>query len=412
MGASLKSEVITHIEDLQQEPSDRTLRTLLLLSRCILQVPSRERPDANVVRENAAYIAIKSLFRTSLQRMLNWAEILKKTGPRDRAREVRKDAVGLWAWGEEVAINGANLITKNDKYRSAMSGGIEGEILYLLMELDRFCRENLVDSQDSSSSELTRVRSHQQSYRKPRDEIHKYIRKLRRALPESYRESILVKEEDYLQTVGAGSLSLPEMSDESLQPATEDASPEVGTSTNVSPLSRTTTHFTTDPGHNERLDTQNEDQDNKTTVLHKGSSSSPSGSQSTSLESRRRDLDADNPYALIPGEGFGERNAFGISIGTVAGGKRKEVQEQGVTSSDSTTPASMPVSNWTTPGIQTSVTSPGSSNPVSARDQRIVKRKAVPPSISTLVLPPSRMSTEPSQSHGAVLTGSGIDAKM
>ena len=408
----MKSEVITCIEGLQQDPHDRTLRTLLLLSRRILQVPSRERPDANVVRENAAYIAIKSLFRTSLQRMLDWAETLKKTGPRDRAREVRKDAVKLWAWGEEVAINGATLITKNDKYRNAMSGGREGEIQYLLMELERFCRKNLVDSQNSSASDLTRIPSHQQSYRKRRDEIHKYIRELRRALPESYRESIFAREEEFPQTVGAGSLSLPEMSNESLQPATGDASPGVGTSTNVSPLTRTTTHIMTDRVHNERLDGQDVDQENNPTVLHKVPSSTLSESQPTSLESRPRDLHVNTPYPLIPDEGFGEHDAFGIGIDSVAEGKRKDVQERVVTSSDSTTPASMPVSNRTTPGFQTSVTSPGSSNPISAGDHHIVKRKAVPPSTSTLELPPSRLSMEPSQSHGAVLTGSGIHADM
>ena len=318
--------------------------------------------------------------------MLDWAENLKSIIPRDRAREVREDAVKLWAWGEEVAINGATLITKNEKYRDAMSGGREGEIQYLLTELERICRNILVDSQDSSAGDLTRVPSHQQPYRKRRDEIHKCIRALRRALPESYRERIFVRKDGFLRTVGAGSLSLPEMSDESLQPTTEDASPVVGTSTIVSPLTRTTSYFLTDRVHNGRLDGQDVDQENRT-VSRMVAGSTLGERQSTSLESHPRDSDGTTPYSPIPDEGFGEYDA-------------------------DTTPASTPVSNRTTPGFQPSVTSPGSSNSVSAGDHYIVRRKDVPPSTSTFALPSPRLSMEPSRSHGAVLTGSGIQADM
>ena len=71
-GTNLKTEVITFMKALQHDPSDRTLRTLLLLSRKMLQVILRKRPNANIVRENAAYIAIKSLFRTALQELIDW----------------------------------------------------------------------------------------------------------------------------------------------------------------------------------------------------------------------------------------------------------------------------------------------------------------------------------------------------
>ena len=176
--------VLSCIDDLQVDPADKTVRSLLVLSRHMLKVPPAKRPDAHNVRENAAYIAIKSLFRTALTWMIRW---------RDRSRESRanrsfEDTWKLWAWGEEIGINGAGLMT--DKYKNAIAHAEKTEeaLQRILTDLVTLLASN--ELPEYAKDESRGIVSSGQSYSKESDKINNHIRSLKLSLPDTYGRGI------------------------------------------------------------------------------------------------------------------------------------------------------------------------------------------------------------------------------
>jgi len=211
---SLKVEVIDTIEQLQKNPRDKTIRTLLILSRNMLQMFPDSRLDANEVRENAAYIAIKSLFRAALERMIRW----KLTCSREKGPgRVWTDTWKLWAWGEEIGINGANLATSEYKNALSFADNPERKLQKILMELIR-----LLDLVLSKGKPSTKVGSSSHTtgpiYIEESDRINNCIRDLRRTLPEKYGVRIEAHKGSYYQYANlTGPSALPEMPSDDLQ---------------------------------------------------------------------------------------------------------------------------------------------------------------------------------------------------
>lgn len=215
----MKREVIETMENLQKNPSDESLRNLLRLTKLMLQVSEIDRPDANIVRENLAYIAIKSLFRAAMQEMIHWGERSRQKGPPDRAREVCEDAWKLRSWDHEVGIHKANPREGNDKYKNAISSNIETEeqIQTILHDLLKWLRrEGDHDTRDFPRRDLNNESSVQQRD-EMRDNVNRCIRDLRRALPGSFGEKIQKRKGDYWPCLAENPPRLPDMPTEVLQ---------------------------------------------------------------------------------------------------------------------------------------------------------------------------------------------------
>ncbi|KAL8822202.1 MAG: hypothetical protein Q9191_007058, partial [Dirinaria sp. TL-2023a] len=210
---NLKTGVIDSIQKLQENPEDKTLRTFLLLSRSMLGVNQETRPSAPTVRRNAAYIAIKSLFREALQDMIKWREQLGETD----AGRIWEDTWKLWAWGEEVGINGVNLATKEFKEAIPHADKTEKRLQNILTELVRAL----------GSEKLLQKRT---------PKINDRIRDLRTTLPDDYGKRIKARKACYGKYADYDPPKLPSMSDELLQSSDHPATGSGVRSASVSPL--------------------------------------------------------------------------------------------------------------------------------------------------------------------------------
>ncbi len=209
----VKPAVVKTIRDLQQDPNDKTTRTLLMLSEAMLKVEPDARPDANVVRENTAYIALKSLFRSALKGMIQWKTQSQEPGP----GRIWEDTWKLWAWGHEVGINEARLIP--DIFKDALRHGdktakkLENNLVDLLRLVTTQLREKKSGIQNLSRQRTdTRI-----TYDDKSRKINEGIRDLKHALPEKYRIRIEKLKGYYGQLATTEPPGLPTLSDEIFQ---------------------------------------------------------------------------------------------------------------------------------------------------------------------------------------------------
>ena len=209
----LKKGVLDTIGRLQHNPKDKTLRTLLLLSRDMLNVKEESRSNAHTSRRNAAYIAIKSLFRGALEGMIRWRERAKEMD----AGRIWEDTWKLWAWGEEVGINGVNLAT--EKFKDAVPQGDinEKKLQRILLELVRTLEgERLFQDSCSTRRGSDRIPAPGQYYGIEAQKVNDRIRNLRTALPDDYGKRIKSKA-FYGQYANHDPPELPDMPAELLQ---------------------------------------------------------------------------------------------------------------------------------------------------------------------------------------------------
>ena len=206
----VKPAVMETIKGLQQDPSDKTMRSLLLLSEAMLKVDPDARPDANVVRGNMAYIALKSLFRAALEAMIQWKMQAQESGP----KRIWEDTWKLWAWGEEVGINGARLVP--GIFKDALRHGDETakKLEKILVDLVKFVTTQ-VRGKKSGIQRLSRTDS-SSTYTVESRKINDCIRDLRRALPEKYHTRIGQRKGYYGQFAATEPPGLPTLSDEPL----------------------------------------------------------------------------------------------------------------------------------------------------------------------------------------------------
>ena len=207
----VKPAVTETIKDLQQDPRDKTIRTLLILSEAMLKVEPDARPDANVIRENMAYIALKSLFRAALKAMIQWNTQVQASGP----GRIWEDTWKLWAWGEEVGINGARLVPKS--FTDALGHPektpkkLENNLVNLVRLVTTQIRER-----KSGIRKLTRQGT-DPLYSDESQKINECIRDLKKALPESYRTRIEKQKGSYGPFAKTEPPGLPALSDETFQ---------------------------------------------------------------------------------------------------------------------------------------------------------------------------------------------------
>ena len=208
----VKPAVMETIEGLQQDPSDKTIRTLLVLSEAMLKVEPDARPDANVVRENMAYIALKSLFRAALEAMIQWKMQAQESGP----GRIWEDTWKLWAWGEEVGINGARLVP--DIFKDALRQGdtTAKKLAKILLDLVKFVTTQIREKK-SDIQELSRQSTDSSiTYTGESQKINNCIRDLRRALPSKYQTRIDQHKGSYGPFAVIQPPPLPTLSDEPL----------------------------------------------------------------------------------------------------------------------------------------------------------------------------------------------------
>ena len=203
----VKPAVIETIEGLKHDPREKTSRTLLILSEAMLKVEQGARPDANVVRENMAYIALKSLFRAALKAMIRWNTQSQEPGP----GRIWEDTWKLWAWGEEVGINGARLVP--DMFKHALRHGDETakKLEHILVDLVQF-----VTAQTSRVQGLPR-RGTDSINTGDHKKINESIRDLKQTLPEKYRTRIEKHKGHYGHFATTDPPGLPTLSDEICQ---------------------------------------------------------------------------------------------------------------------------------------------------------------------------------------------------
>ena len=204
----VKPAVMETIKSLQQDPSDKTIRTLLLLSEAMLKVEPDARPDAKVVYENMAYIALKSLFRAALKAMIKWKMQAQDSGP----GRIWEDTWKLWAWGEEVGINGARLMPDTALRRDKTAKKLEKILVNLVKLVTTQIREK-----ESGIQKLSRRGTDSSiTYTTESQKINECIRDLRHALPEGYRIRIEQRKGYYGPFATTEPPRLPTLSDEPL----------------------------------------------------------------------------------------------------------------------------------------------------------------------------------------------------
>ena len=215
----LKSGVLSCIHDLQENPADKTVRSLLILSREMLKVPPADRPDAHNVREHAAYIAIKSLFRTALTSMIEW----RKRSRESRPNRTWEDTWKLWAWGEEIGINGAGLMT--DKYKNAIAHAEKTEAALQRKLTDLVTLLASKELSEYAKDESRGILSSDQYYSKESDKINNCIKSLKSSLPDTYGSKIEKWKSHHGREAAEDSHGLPTLSDEALQSTIQLDSP-------------------------------------------------------------------------------------------------------------------------------------------------------------------------------------------
>lgn len=209
----VKPAVMETIKDLQQDPSDKTTRTLLMLSEAMLKVEPDARPDANVIRENTAYIALKSLFRAAVKAMIQWKTQSQESGP----GRIWEDTWKLWAWGEQVGINGARLVPDIFKHALPHGDNTAKKLENNLVDLVRLVTTQIREG-NSGIRKLSRQGSDSHiTYSDESQKINECIRDLRHALPERYRTRIEKRKGYYGQFATTEPPGLPTLSDETFQ---------------------------------------------------------------------------------------------------------------------------------------------------------------------------------------------------
>ena len=209
----VKPAVMDTIKDLQQDPRDKTIRTLLLLSEAMLKVEPDARPDANDIRENTAYIALKSLFRAALEAMIQWNRQAQASGP----GRIWEDTWKLWAWGEEVGINGARLVPGNFKQALPHGDKTAKKLENNLVDLVRLVRTQVRERKSGIQNLSRRGTDSLITYTSESQKINDCIRDLRHALPERYRTRIERYKGDYFPSATTEPPGLPTLSDETFQ---------------------------------------------------------------------------------------------------------------------------------------------------------------------------------------------------
>ena len=204
----VKPAVMETIKSLQQDPSDKTIRTLLLLSEAMLKVEPDARPDAKVVYENMAYIALKSLFRAALKAMIKWKMQAQDSGP----GRIWEDTWKLWAWGEEVGINGARLMPDTALRRDKTAKKLEK----ILVDLVKLVTTQIREKKSGIQKLSRRGTDSSITYTTESQKINECIRDLRHALPEGYRIRIEQRKVYYGPFATTKPLRLPTLSDEPL----------------------------------------------------------------------------------------------------------------------------------------------------------------------------------------------------
>ena len=207
----LKTGVKVHIQMLERNAKDRTLRTFLKLSRLML-VSRDNRPDASTVRRNASYIAIKSLFRAAVVGMIGFRRQSSAIMPDNNWHDLWK----LNAWGEVIDLNGAHLVTP--RFSDAIKDGLNSErtLQKTLLKLVK-----LLGIEPFYESKITRkgsddMSSPQSSYVQRRvDEITKLVSELKRGLPTTYQHELDRRKLQMIKQKGA--TEVPRLSDEPLQ---------------------------------------------------------------------------------------------------------------------------------------------------------------------------------------------------
>lgn len=206
----LKAGVEKHIQSLERDGKDKTLRTFLKLSRNML-VSRDTRLDASTVRRNASYIAIKSLFRAALTGMVEFRRQLSEVTPDNNWLDLWK----LSAWADVIDLNGAQLVTTI--FADAIKDGQKSErtLQKTLLKLVKLLgTEPFHDSKNTrrGSGDMSSPRT---SYVQRADEISKLVSELKRELPTAYQDDInqrklqMIKEKDATE--------VPKLSDEPLQ---------------------------------------------------------------------------------------------------------------------------------------------------------------------------------------------------
>ena len=207
-----KPAVMETMKSLQQDPSDMTIRTLLVLSEAMLKIEPDARPDANVVRENMAYIALKSLFRASLEAMIRWKTQAQELGP----GRIWEDTWKLWAWGEEVGINGARLVPYTFKHGLQRGDTTAKKLEKILVDLVKIITTQIREKKSGIQKLSRRGTDSSITYTAESQKINECIRDLRHALPEGYRTRIEQRKGYYGPFATTKPLRLPTLSDEPL----------------------------------------------------------------------------------------------------------------------------------------------------------------------------------------------------
>ena len=216
----LKDGVSAWMEELETDPSDMTLRTFLTLSRHMLKVRPGDRLDASEVRQNASYIAMKSLFRAALKGIIELYQSSQEQGP-------DKLWIELWrltAWGEVMEINGVKLIP--DKFIKAMNradkpeGKLHKNFLKMvgILGTEPFFGDETLDRRPS------RTLSQEDLYNEKADKVIKFISEIKRNVPIAYQQDINQRRLELIKEVG--DTEVPEIPDEALQPTVGNKSLE------------------------------------------------------------------------------------------------------------------------------------------------------------------------------------------
>lgn len=207
----LKTGVKEHIQLLERNAKDKTLRTFLKLSRTML-VSRDTRPDASTVRRNASYIAIKSLFRAAVVGMVEFRRQSSAIMPDNNWHDLWK----LSAWGEVIDLNDAHLVTP--KFSEAIKDGLNSErtLQKTLLKLVKLLGIEPFYESKTTRKGLDDMSSPQSSYVQRRvDEITKLVSELKRGLPTSYQHDLDRRKLEMIKQKDA--TEVPRLSDEALQ---------------------------------------------------------------------------------------------------------------------------------------------------------------------------------------------------
>lgn len=209
----VKPAVVETIRNLQKDPSDTTIRTLLMLSEAMLKIEPDARPVANVVLANMAYIALKSLFRFALKEMIQWKTQSGEPGP----GRIWEDTWKLWAWGQEVGINEARLVP--DIFKDALLHGdaTAKKLENILMTLIRLVTTQLREKKSGKQNLSRQDRNSRNTYDRENNKINDSVRNLKQALDENYRIRIEQLKGYYWQFANTKPPRLPTQSDETFQ---------------------------------------------------------------------------------------------------------------------------------------------------------------------------------------------------